>query len=60
MDQLGRRRFMQGAALGALAFTVGGAVTSLVLIGRLRKDGASYLSPLAGRGRPPSEAKAGG
>jgi Gluconate 2-dehydrogenase subunit 3 len=25
MDQLGRRRFMQGAALGALAFTVGGA-----------------------------------
>jgi hypothetical protein len=25
MDMLGRRRFMQGAALGALAFTVGGA-----------------------------------
>jgi len=25
MDQLGRRRFIQGAALGTLAFTVGGA-----------------------------------
>src|SRR5262249_36498637 len=25
MDMVGRRRFMQGAALGALAFTVGGA-----------------------------------
>jgi hypothetical protein len=25
MDQLGRRQFMQGAAVGALAFTVGGA-----------------------------------
>ena len=29
MDQLGRRRFMQGAALGALAFTVGGVETLL-------------------------------
>src|SRR5262249_36604851 len=29
METLGRRRFMQGAALGALAFTVGGVETLL-------------------------------
>jgi hypothetical protein len=29
MDMVGRRRFMQGAALGALAFTVGGVETLL-------------------------------
>src|SRR5437867_4466164 len=46
MDNIGRRAFMQGAAIGALAYTVGG-VEVLLTPGQARAQGVAFrtLSP---------------